>query len=144
MFLVLLLCSNLKSRTVSYNFGLKIVLTFLVIFIFLRCIYLFLVVLGLHSCVQASLFVASRGYSLLWCADFPLQWLLLWQDAGCRHMGCSSCSAGAQWLWLTGSRTVAEVRGAQLLCSIWEFPRPGIKPDWQAESQPQDHQGRPL
>jgi len=38
-FLVLLLCSNLKSRTVSYNFGLKIVLTSLVIFIFLRFIY---------------------------------------------------------------------------------------------------------
>ena len=37
-----------------------------------------------------SLVAASGGYSLLWCAGFSLQWLLLWST------GFSSCGTRAQ------------------------------------------------
>ena len=40
-----------------------------------------------------SLVVASRGYSLLWCAGFSLQWLLLLQSTGSRSEGFSSCGS---------------------------------------------------
>ena len=50
-----------------------------------------------------SLVVASRVYSLLWCAGFSLQWLLLLQSMVSRHAGSvvaarrlSSCGAWAQ------------------------------------------------
>ena len=41
-----------------------------------------------------SLVVASGGYSLLWCAGFSLQWLLLW-SVGSRRAGFSSCGTRA-------------------------------------------------
>ena len=59
----------------------------LVIYIFF--IYSFLATLGL------SLVVASGGYSLLWCSDFSLQWLLLLQSMGFRARGLSSCGTWA-------------------------------------------------
>ena len=34
-----------------------------------------------------SLVVVSGGYSWLWCINFSLQWLLLWQRTGSRHPG---------------------------------------------------------
>ena len=43
-----------------------------------------------------SLVVASRGYSLLQCACFSLQWLLLLQSKGSRCVGFSSCGTRAQ------------------------------------------------
>ena len=42
-----------------------------------------------------SLVAASRGYSSLWCAGFSLQWLLLLQCTGSRHVGFSSCGLRA-------------------------------------------------
>ena len=45
--------------------------------------------------LRLSLVAASRGYSLLQCAGFSLQWLLLW-STGSRHTGFSSCGAWAQ------------------------------------------------
>ena len=42
-------------------------------------------------CVGFSLVVESGGYSLLWCADFSLQWLLLLWSTGSRRKGFSSC-----------------------------------------------------
>ena len=44
---------------------------------------------------RLSLVAASRGYSLLWCADFSVQWLLLW-STGSRRLGFSSCNTQAQ------------------------------------------------
>ena len=38
---------------------------------------------------------ASRGYSLLGCAGFSLQWLLLLRSTGSRHAGFSSCGSQA-------------------------------------------------
>ena len=58
-----------------------------------------------------SLVVGSGGYSLLRCAGFSLQWLLLLQSMRSRHTGFSSCSKKAQYLWLAGPRT----RGLQQL-----------------------------
>ena len=49
-----------------------------------------------------SLVAASGGYSLLWCAGFSLQWLLLLQSTGSRCTGFSSCVRWAQQLWRTG------------------------------------------
>ena len=43
-----------------------------------------------------SLVAASRGYSLLECVGFSLQWLLLLQNMGSRHMSFSSCGTWAQ------------------------------------------------
>ena len=39
---------------------------------------------------RLSLVVASGGYSLLWCMGFSLQWLLLLQGTGSRHVGFGS------------------------------------------------------
>ena len=47
----------------------------------------FLTVLGLGCCVQLSLVVASRGYSLLQCVGFSLQWLLFLRSMGSRAHG---------------------------------------------------------
>ena len=41
-----------------------------------------------------SLVAASGGYSLLQCAGFSLQWLLLLWSTGSRHLGFSSCGTG--------------------------------------------------
>ena len=60
--------------------------------------WVFIAVCGL------SLVAASGGYSLLWCEGFSLQWLLLLQSTGSRHVGFSSCGTRTQYLWLAGSR----------------------------------------
>ena len=62
-----------------------------------------------------SLVAKSGGYSLLWWAGFPRQWLLLLQSMGSRHMGSGT---QAQWLWLM----------AKQLYGRWNFPGPGIEP----------------
>ena len=46
------------------------------------------------AALRLSLVVVSRGYSSLRYAGFSLQWLLLLQKTGCRHVGFSSCSQG--------------------------------------------------
>ena len=43
-----------------------------------------------------SLVAASGGYSLLWCAGFSLQWLLLLWSTDSRRAGFSSCGTWAQ------------------------------------------------
>ena len=40
-----------------------------------------------------SLVAAIWGYSLVWCAGFSLQWLLLLQSMGSRACGLRSCSS---------------------------------------------------
>ena len=41
---------------------------------------------------QLSLVAVSRGYSLLWCTSFSLQWLFSTQSTGSRHMDYSTCA----------------------------------------------------
>ena len=55
-----------------------------------------------------SLVAANGGYSLLRCAGFSLQWLLLLRSTGFRRMAFSSCGTRAQQLWLVGSRAQAK------------------------------------
>ena len=86
---------------------------------FIYSIYLFLAMLGLHCC----------GTLLqLWCVDFSLQWLPLLQSTGSR-------ACGPQQLLPVGSVVVPRLQSsgslvawAQFLCSMWDLPRPGIKP----------------
>ena len=82
-----------------------------------------------------SLVVASGRYSLLECAGFLLQWLLLLQSMGSRVLGL-------QQLWCVGSIVVAHGFGWSSAC--------GIPPDQELnqcpqrckeDSQPLDHQG---
>ena len=62
--------------------------------------YFFKFIFGLSWAFVAvrglSLVAASGGYSLLWCAGFSLQWLLLLWSTGFRLAGFSSCSIRAQ------------------------------------------------
>ena len=73
--------------------------------------------------LRLSLVVASRDYSWLWCRGFSLQWFLLLWSTGSRGRGFNSCSS---WALEGGLRNCGA--WAQLLCSMWNFPRPGIEP----------------
>ena len=78
-----------------------------------------------------SPFVASRGYSSLWCTGFSLQWLLLLWSTGARHGGASTAvarglsSCGSQAL---ESRLSSCGAWALLLCGMWDLPGPGLEP----------------
>ena len=86
---------------------------------------------------RLSLVAVSRGYSSLWCTGFSLRWLLL-RSTGSRHVGFSSCSTrasvvAARGLSSCGSRALERRLSscgarALLLCSMWDLPRPGLKP----------------
>ena len=67
---------------------------------------------------RLSLFAASGGYSLLWCAGFSLRWLLLLRSTDSRLAGFSCCVTWAQQWWHTG--LVAP--------RMWDLPRPGLEP----------------
>ena len=104
---------------------------------FFLIVYLFIFgCLGLCCCVGFSLVAVSRGCSLLECVGFSLWLLFLLGRTGCRvcqHSNCgglvvvahelSSCSSQAPGHRLSG----CGVR-AQLLCSMWDLPRPGTEP----------------
>ena len=85
----------------SFFFFFKIYLFYFIYFIF-GCVGSFLLHAGF------SLVAASGGYSLLQCAGFSLQWLLLLWSTGSRHVGFSRCGMQAQQLWLLGSRAQAQ------------------------------------
>ena len=63
---------------------------FVNLFIYFGLCWVFVAACGL------SLVVSSGGYSSLRCAGFSLQWLLLLQSTGSRHVGFSSCGTRAQ------------------------------------------------
>ena len=86
-------------------------------------IYLFLAAFGLRCCAWASLVVVSGGYSLLQCASFSLQWLLLLGTQALSARASVVVAHGFQQLWLTGSRAQA-----QLLHGLQDLPRPGLEP----------------
>ena len=87
-------------------------LIYLFIYIYFWLRWVFVAAHGL------SLVVAGRGYSLLRCAGFSLQWLLLLQSTGSRCVGFSS-GTRAQQLWLAGSRAQTQ----QLWCTGLVAPR---------------------
>ena len=70
-----------------------------------------------------SLVVASRGYSLLQCADFSLQWFHLLQSTGFRCTGslvevCDSGARRLQEFQLAGSVVVAHGLSCFVACGI--------------------------
>ena len=90
---------------------------------------LMLAVLGLRCCEGSPLVALSGSYSLAVCSGSSLRWPLLLGARALEHAGFSSCSTWAQQLQLAGSRAQAQQswhRG-QLLCSMQDLPRPGIK-----------------
>ena len=99
---------------------------------------------------RLSLVVASRGYSLLQCTGFSLQWPLLLQSMGSKHAGFSSCGTWvsvvvAHGLQSAGSVVVVHGSNCSKACGI--LPDQGSNPcplHWQADSYPLCHQGRPL
>ena len=74
------------------------------LFIYLWLCWVFVSVRGL------SLVVASRGHSSSWCAGLSLSWPLV-AEHRLQTRRLSNC----------GSR-------AQLLCGMWDPPRPGLEP----------------
>ena len=93
-----------------------------ILFIYFWLCWVFIVVHGL------SLVAVSRGYSLLQCVGFSLQWLLLLRSTGSRHAGFSSCGTQA-------SVVVAHGLSCSVACGI--FPDQGLNPrplHWQADS----------
>ena len=62
---------------------------FIYLFIYLRLRWVFVAARVL------PLVAVSGGYSSLRCAGFSLQWLLLLQSTGSRHVAFSSCSTWA-------------------------------------------------
>ena len=86
-------------------------------------VYLFLVVLGLCCCAGFPLVAVSRAYSLLLCAGFSFHWLLLLPSRTLGHEGFSCCDSCGPEHGLSSCGTQA-----QLLCSMWDLPRPGIEP----------------
>ena len=72
---------------------------------------------------KLSLVAMSRGCSLLRCAGFSLQWLLLLWSMGSWRAGFSSCGSRALERRLSSCGT-----RAQLLHGMQDPPGPGIKP----------------
>ena len=90
---------------------------FIYLFIYFWLSWVFVAACGL------SLVVASRDYSLLQCMGFSSRWLLLLWNTGSRRVGFSGCGSRALECRLSscGART-------QLLCGMWDLPRPGLEP----------------
>ena len=78
-----------------------------ILFIYFWLCWVFVAACGL------SLVAVSGCYSLLRCAGFSLQWLLLLRSTGSRCTGFSNCGTWSQQLWLKGSGAVAQ----QLWCT---------------------------
>ena len=112
--------------------GFVLFLFICIFFLFLK-IYLFIYFWLCWVFVAArglSLLAASGGYSSLRCAGLSLQWLLLLWSTGSRHMGSvvvarglSSCGS-----WALERRLSSCGSQAQLLCSTWDLPGPGLEP----------------
>ena len=86
-------------------------------------------VLGLHFCARALSSCGKRGPLFIMVRGPLTVAASLVAEHRLQMRRLSSC----------GSR-------AQLLCGMWDLPRPGLEPvplHWQADSQPLRHQGSP-
>ena len=93
-------------------------------------IYLFLFVLGLHCFIGFSLVVVSGDYSCYGAQASHFHGLSCCRVWALGYMGFSSFSMWAQqlWLWLLQYKLSGCGMQAQSSCSMWDPPRPGIKP----------------
>ena len=103
IYIYILLLSSISSLYLlflSVFRHLSCFLIFLSILIFLINLLILFIYFWLHWVFVAAcrlfLAAASGGYSSLWCVVFSLQWLLLLQSTGSRHVGFSSCGTRAQ------------------------------------------------
>ena len=92
---------NVLSQILSSVIYIKFI--YLFIYFWLRWVFV--------AACRLSLVASSGGYSSMRWAGFPWQRLLLLQSMSSRHAGFCSCGARAQ-----------------LLCSMWDLPRPGLEP----------------
>ena len=96
---------------------------FIYLFMYLWLRWVFVAACGL------SLVAASRGYSSLRCAGFSLQWLLLLQSTGSRHVGSVVVARGLQREHgLQVHRLSSCGTWTQLLQGMWDLPRTGLEP----------------
>ena len=104
------------------------------VFCSLRPILILFIYFWLHWVFVAarwlSLVAESGGYSSLRCAGFSLRWLLLLRSMGSRAQASvvvarrlSSCGS-----WALEHRLSSCGTQAQLLCSMWDLPGPGLQP----------------
>ena len=85
-------------------------------------------VLGFRCCTQPFSSCVSRDFSPMWCTGFSLQWLLLLQSPGSRHVGSAVVHG------LSGS----------MACGIFLDQGSNPRPlHWQVDSYPLCQQGRP-
>ena len=92
-------------------------------------IYLFMTALGLHRCMWGFSSCGEPGaYSSLWCMGFSLQWLLLLQSMGSRHVA---------------SEVVVHGLSCPMACGIFLDRLNHCLLHRQADSLPLDHQGSP-
>ena len=91
---------------------------------FFLCFWLCWVFVPVHG---LSLVMVNSGYSSFRCAGFSLSWLLLLRSTGSRCRGFSTCSSQVLECRLRSCGT-----RAQLLQSMWNLYRPGIKPEFPA------------
>ena len=88
---------HLPPSTALFVFGSVFLINlFMYLFIYLFILFIFGCVGSLLLRAGFSLVAASGGYSSLRCAGFSLQWLLLFQSTGSRHVGFSSCVTRAR------------------------------------------------
>ena len=81
---------------------------------------------GFVAVHRLSLVVVSGGYSSLQCMGFSSRWLLLLQSTGSRRVGFNSCGT---WASVVVARGLSSCGArAQLLCGMWDLPRPGLEP----------------
>ena len=79
--------------------------------------------LGLHCWVDFSLVVASESHSPVGVNGLLVAVASLVAEPESRALGLSSCGPPALERRLSGCGT-----WAWLLCSMWDLPRPGVKP----------------
>ena len=99
--------------------------------LFFKLIYLFLAVLGLCCCTRAFSSCGERGLLFVVVRRLLLAVASLVAEHGLQArglqqlwcMGFSSCG-----LWALERRLGSCGTRAQLLCSMWDLPRPGLKP----------------
>ena len=80
-----------------------------------------LAALGLQ-CYPGFLWLERAGATLQQGVGFSFWWLLMLQSMGSRARGLSSCS-----IWTPERRLTSCGTRAQLPCSMWDLPRPGIE-----------------
>ena len=102
----------------------KILFNLFILFFWLHWVFI-------AACGLFSLVAVSGGYSSLWCASFSLRWLLLLRSTGSRHAGSvvAACRPQGAWASVVVAHSLSSCGTLTLLfCSVWDLPRPGIKP----------------